>query len=41
LHDNFEVHGSILEYTNGIVCTPKVCNEGIAMYLEGVLMYKI
>jgi hypothetical protein len=39
LHDNFKVYGSILEYINGTVMYAKVCNEGIAMYLEGILMY--
>jgi hypothetical protein len=39
LHDNFKVHGSILEHVNGITCMQKKCNEGIAMYLGGILMY--
>jgi hypothetical protein len=39
LQDNFNVYGSILEYDNDIVIYNKVCNEGIAMYLEGILMY--
>jgi hypothetical protein len=35
LHDNFKVHGNVLEYTNGIV----IYTKGIMLYLEGILMY--
>jgi hypothetical protein len=39
LQDSFNAYESILEYSNGILTYIKVCNEGIAMYLEGILMY--
>jgi hypothetical protein len=32
--DNFYIYGSILKYINDILTWPKVCNEGITMYIK-------
>jgi hypothetical protein len=39
LHDNSKYMEAYYNILMVLKCMPKVCNEGIAMYLEGILMY--